>query len=63
MRFDIADYSQLNISEVLSGYLNQVHISRDLEIYMVKQMHQKYEVYILPLIHYAYPVSPQVYCV
>ena len=44
VRFDIANYSQLNISEVLSGYLNQVHTSRDLEIDMVKQMHQKYEV-------------------
>ena len=44
VRFDIADYSQLSASEVLSGYLNQVHTSRDLEIDMVKQMHQKYEV-------------------
>ena len=44
VRFDIADYSQLSISEVFSGYLNQVHTSRDLEIDMVKQMHQKYEV-------------------
>ena len=44
VRFDIANYSQLSISEVLSGYLNQVHTSRDLEIDMVKQMHRKYEV-------------------
>ena len=44
VRFDIADYSQLSVSEVLSRYLNQVHTSRDLEIDMVKQMHQKYEV-------------------
>ena len=43
VRFDIADYSQLSVSEVFSGYLNQVHTSRDLEIDMVKQMHQKYE--------------------
>ena len=44
MKFDIADYSQLNVNEVFSGYLNQVHSCRDLEIDMVKQMHQKYEV-------------------
>ena len=44
VRIDIANYSQLNISEVLSSYLNQVHTSRDLEIDMVKHMHQKYEV-------------------
>ena len=44
VRFDIADYSQLSVSEVLSGYLNQVRTSRNLEIDMVKQMHQKYEV-------------------
>ena len=43
-KFDIADYSQLTVNEVFSGYLNQVHSSRDLEIDMVKQMHQKYEV-------------------
>jgi len=39
MKFDIADYSELTVNEVLSGYLNQVHSSRDLEIYMVKQKH------------------------
>ena len=44
VRFDIANYSQLSISVVFSGYLNQVHTRRDLEIDMVKQMHQKYEV-------------------
>ena len=44
VRFDIANYSQLSVSEVFSGYLNQVHTSRDLEVDMVKQMHQKYEV-------------------
>lgn len=45
VRFDIANYSQLSVSEVLSGYLNQVHTSRDPKIDMVKQMHQKYEVW------------------
>ena len=44
VRFDITNYSQLSINEVLSGYLNQVYTSRDLEVDMVKQMHQKYEV-------------------
>ena len=44
VRFDMADYSHLSISEVFSGYLSQVHISRDLEVDMVKQMHQKFEV-------------------
>ena len=39
VRFDVANYSQLGISEVFSGYLNQVHTSRDLEVDMVKQMH------------------------
>ena len=44
VRFDIADYSQLSVSEVFSDYLNQFHSRRNLEIDMVKQMHQKYEV-------------------
>ena len=43
-KFDISHYSQLSSNEILSGYLSQVHTSRDLEIDMVKQMHQKYEV-------------------
>ena len=41
---DVANYSQLSIGEVYSGYLNQVHTSRNLEVDMVKQMHQKFEV-------------------
>ena len=36
VRFDVAKYSQLSVSEVFSGYLNQVHTSRDLEVDMVK---------------------------
>ena len=44
VRFDVASYSQMSIGEVYSGYLNQVHTSRDLEVDMVKQMHKKYEV-------------------
>ena len=41
VKFDMANYSHLSTSEVLSVYLSQVHTSRDLEIDMVKQMHQK----------------------
>ena len=44
VRFDVSHYAQLSNSEVPSGYLIQVHSSPDLEIEMVKQMHQKYEV-------------------
>ena len=36
VRFDVSHYAQLSNSEVLSGYLSQVHSSRDLEIEMVK---------------------------
>ena len=43
-RFDAADYTQLSIGKVFSGYLSQVHNSRDLEVDMVKQTHQKFEV-------------------
>ena len=42
--FDIADYTHMSIGEVFSGYLSQVHSSRDVEVDMVKQMHQKFEV-------------------
>ena len=44
VRFDVVDYSQLSIGEVYSSYLSQVHSSRELEVDMVKQMHQKFEV-------------------
>ena len=50
VKFDMANYSHLSISEIFSIYLNQVHSSRDLEIDMVKHMHQKHEVLILALI-------------
>ena len=33
---DITDYTHLSIGDIVSGYLNQVHNSRDLEIDMVK---------------------------
>ena len=34
--FDVSHYAHLSICEVLSGYLSQVHSSRDSEIEMVK---------------------------
>ena len=40
LKFDISHYAQLSSNEILSGYLSQVHSSRDLEIDMVKLMHQ-----------------------
>ena len=44
VRFDVANYSQLSIGEVYSGYLSQVHSGFDVEVEMVKQIHQKFEV-------------------
>ena len=44
VKFDVADYTHMSIGEVFSGYLSQVHSSRDVEVDMVKQMHQKFEV-------------------
>ena len=41
---DITDYTPLSIGDIVSGYLNQVHNSRDLEIDMVKQIQHKSEV-------------------
>ena len=41
---DIADYTHLSIGDIVSGYLNQVHNRRDLEIDMVKQIQHKSEV-------------------
>ena len=41
---DITDYAHLSIGDIVSGYLNQVHNSRDLEIDMVKQIQHKSEV-------------------
>ena len=43
-RLDITDYANLSIGDIVSGYVNQVHNSRDLEIDMVKQIQQKSEV-------------------
>ena len=43
-KLDITDYAHLSIEDIVSGYVNQAHNSRDLEIDMVKQIQQKSEV-------------------
>ena len=43
-KLDVTDYTHLSIGEIVSGYINQVQSSRDLEIDMVKQIQQKSEV-------------------
>ena len=43
-KLDITDYAHLSIEDIVSGYVNQVHNSRDLEIDMVRQIQQKSEV-------------------
>ena len=43
-KLDVTDYTHLSIGEIVSGYINQAQSSRDLEIDMVKQIHQKSEV-------------------
>ena len=58
VKLDVIDYTHMSIGEVFSGYMSQVHSSRNLEIDMVKQMHQKFEVQPF----YLYYASPQVYC-
>ena len=44
VNLDLTDYANLNIGEIVSGYVSQVHKSRDLEIDMVNQIQQKSEV-------------------
>ena len=61
-RLDITDYANLSIGDIVSGYIGQVHNSRDLEIDMVKQIQQKSEVQLSCLLHsQSYHASPQVY--
>ena len=50
-KLDITNYANLSIGEIISGYVNQVHSSRDLEIDMVKQIQQKSEVPLYCLLH------------
>jgi len=41
---DLSGYPDLSIGELVSGYISQVHKSRDAEIAMVNQIQQKSEV-------------------
>ena len=61
-KLDITNYANLSIGDIISGYVNQVHSGRDLEIDMVKQIQQKSEVPLSCLLHsHLYHTSPQVY--
>jgi hypothetical protein len=61
-RLDITDYTNLSIGDIVSGYIGQVHNSRDLEIDMLKQIQQKSEVQLSCLLHsHPYHAIPQVY--
>ena len=52
VNLDLADYANLTIGELVSGYVSQVHKSRDAEIGMVNQMQQKSEVPLFFLLVY-----------
>ena len=41
---DLSNYTNLSIGELVSGYISQVHKSRDAEVAMVNQIQQKSEV-------------------
>ena len=49
---DLTDYANLSIGELVSGYVSQVHKSRDAEIGMVNQIQQKSEVLLFCLLTY-----------
>ena len=44
VNLDLTDYSNLNIGEIVSGFVSQVHKRQDAEIAMVNQIQQKSEV-------------------
>ena len=44
VNLDLSGYTDLSIGELVSGYISQVHKSRDAEIAMVNQIQQKSEV-------------------
>ena len=53
VNLDLSDYTNLSIGELVSGYISQVHKSRDAEVAMVTQIQQKSEVTsFCPLIYY-----------
>ena len=58
VKLDVANYAHMSIGDIFSGYMNQVHSSRNLEIDMVKQMHQKYEVQAFLCIHLSLLCQP-----
>ena len=44
VNLDLSGYTDWSIGELVSGYISQVHKSRDAEIAMVNQIQQKSEV-------------------
>ena len=44
VKMDVANYAHMSIGDIFSGFMNQVHNIRDLEVDMVKQTHHKFEV-------------------
>ena len=44
VNLDLSSYTDLSIGELVSGYISQVHKSRDAEIAMVNQIQHKSEV-------------------
>ena len=54
VNLDLSDYANLSIGELVSGYISQVHKSRDAEVAMVNQIQQKSEV------SFCYPLT---YCI
>ena len=44
VHLDLSSYTDLSIGELVSGYISQVHKSRDAKIAMVNQIQQKSEV-------------------
>ena len=44
VNLDLSDHTNLSIGELVSGYISQVHKSRDAEVAMVNQIQQKSEV-------------------
>ena len=58
---DLTNYTNLSVGEIVSGYVSQVHKSRDLEINMVNQIQQKSEVplYCLLPSHLYHTLAPK----
>ena len=52
VNLDLSSYTNLSIGELVSGYISQVHKSRDAEVAMVNQIQQKSEVSFCCLLTY-----------